>query len=366
MGFMIPVAQPTLDGNEKKYVLECFDEKWIAAGGRFVKGFEEGFSKFCGSKYGIATSSGTTALHLALMAIGIKPGDEVIVPDLTFAATANCALHSCAKPVLVDVDPQSWTMDPEKIAEKITPRTKAIIPVHLYGHPADMDPILEIARDHKLTVIEDACPAHGSEYKGRRVGSLGDMACFSFHASKLISTGEGGIITTNNPDFVDRATLIRDQGMRNTNYYWHPVVGYNYRLTNVQAAIGVAQLETLEEKINLKMKQIEYYHNKLRKIHGITVPTPKNNVKQVRPFYTILVEDSYGMNRDELDAKLKSHGIDRRPVFYPLHSMPPYKEENKYPVATEIGRKGLQIPSSLNLTHEQIDMIVDLIKQYGK
>lgn len=361
-GRFIPVAQPTLKGNEQKYIKECFDDNWIAAGGKFVKRFEEEFSEYVGAKYGIACSNGTTALHLCLVSLGIKAGDEVIVPDLTFAATANCALHGGAKPVMVDVLEGTWTIDPSKIEEKITGKTKAIIPVHLYGHPAEMDEINEIAERHSLTVIEDACPSHGSEYRGKRTGSLGYAGCFSFHASKIITTGEGGIITTDNKEFVEKATLHRDQGMKKPKFYWHPVIGYNYRLTNLQAAVGVAQLEQLPDMINQKERQTELYYSLLSKVKGITLPQTRKYVKRVLPFMAILVEDDYGMDRDKLAEKLRAKGIETRPVFYPLHTMPPYSHEGDFPVATEIARKGLQLPSSLNLTEEDIRMIVEELK----
>ncbi len=368
--FKYPVAQPMLRGNELKYIKECIDTNWIAAGGNFVKRFEDGFASYCGTKYGIACSSGTTALHLALMGYGIGNGDEVIVPVFTFAATANAVIHAGAKPVFVDIERDSWTIDPKKLEEKITKRTKAVMPVHIYGHPADMDEINKIANDYNLKVIEDACPSHGSEYNGRRTGSLGDAGCFSFHASKIITTGEGGMITTDDAEFTERAALIRDQGFRKTNYYWHEVIGYNYKLTNVQAAIGVAQLEALDEKIKLKAEQTSYYYSLLRKVPGISLPKDKSNVKRVLPFMVFLLDDGFPLKRSELDAKLKEHGIDRRPLFYPLHHMPPYKgyvsKNEKFPVAEDISYRGLQIPSSLSLTKEDIKSIVGAIAEIAK
>lgn len=370
MAFKYPVAQPTFSGKEIEYLKDCIDTKWIAAGGPYVRKFEEGFAKFCGTEIGIACSSGTTALHLCMIGHNIGPGDEVIVPDMTFAATANIVLHSHATPVFVDIDPVSWTLDASKVEEAITEKTKAIIPVHLYGHPADMDPINKLAKEHNLKVIEDACPSHGSEYNGKRTGSLGDAGCFSFHASKLITTGEGGIITTNDREFADRAILARNQGFVNTNYYWHPVVGYNYRLTNLQAAVGVAQLEVLEETIQKKMEQTKYYHSLLKEIPGISIQKTKENVKRVQPFMTITLEENFPLKRDDLDAKLKERGIDRRPVFYPLHHMPPYKKYTKpwqaFPVSEDVSYRSLQIPSSLNLTKENIEEIVNTIAEIGK
>lgn len=360
----LPAAQPTLEGNELKYIKECFKSNWIAAGGPFVKQFESEFSKLCNRPYGVATSSGTTALHLALLAYGIKPGDEVIVPDFTFAASANCVLHSCAAPRFVDANADYFTIDPNKIEEAITPRTKAIIPVHVYGHPADMDAINEIAQRHNLKVIEDACPAHGSEYKGKPVGSLGDAGCFSFHASKLIATGEGGMLITDDADYAERARVIRDQGYVRGKYYWHDVIGYNYRLTNVQAAIGVAQLETYKKKIKAKESQMALYSKLLSKIPDISVPKTAPYAKRIATFIIISVEDSFGLTRDEIALKLKEQNIETRPVFYPLHKMKPYAQfasGQEFPVAEEISRKGLQLPSSLNLTNDDIKRVCSAI-----
>ncbi|MBI2529683.1 MAG: DegT/DnrJ/EryC1/StrS family aminotransferase [Candidatus Diapherotrites archaeon] len=362
----LPAAQPTLDGNELKYIKECFKSNWIAAGGPFVKQFESEFAELCNRAHGVATSSGTTALHLALLAYGIKPGDEVIVPDFTFAASANCALHSCAIPNFVDADADYFTIDVNKIEEAITSKTKAIIPVHVYGHPADMDPIMEIAQRHNLKVIEDACPAHGSEYKGKPVGSLGDAACFSFHASKLIATGEGGMLVTDDADYAECARIIRDQGYVRGKYYWHEVIGYNYRLTNVQAAIGVAQLETYKKKIKAKLAQMSLYNKLLSKIPGISVPKTAPYAKRIATFIIISVEDSFGLTRDEIALKLKGQDIETRPVFYPLHRMKPYApfaSGKEFPIAEEISRKGLQLPSSLNLTNEDIRRICTSIAE---
>ena len=363
---LLPAAQPTLDGNELKYIKECFKSNWIAAGGPFVKQFESGFAELCSRAHGVATSSGTTALHLALLAYGIRPGDEVIVPDFTFAASANCALHSNAVPRFVDADADYFTIDPNKIEEAINPKTKAIIPVHVYGHPADMGPIMEIAQRHNLKVIEDACPAHGSEYKGKPVGSLGDAGCFSFHASKLIATGEGGMIVTDDAEYAERARIIRDQGYVRGKYYWHEVIGYNYRLTNVQAAIGVAQLETYKKKIKAKLAQMSLYSKLLSKIPGISVPKNAPYARRIATFIIISVEDDFGLNRDEITLKLKEQNIETRPVFYPLHKMKPYAQfasGKEFPVAEEISRKGLQLPSSLNLTKDDIKRVCTSIAE---
>jgi len=362
---MIPVTDVSLGGNELAYVTDCIKTGWVSSLGKYVREFEERFSQYCGAKYGIATSNGTTALHLGLAVLGIGPGDEVIVPTLTFIATANAVTYTGARPVFVDSEPQTWNMDPARIEEKITGCTKAIIPVHLYGHPADMDPILEIAKRHHLYVIEDAAEAHGALYKGRRAGSLGDMSCFSFYGNKIITTGEGGMVLTDNAEWAERARSLRDHGMSKEKRYWHPEIGFNYRLTNLQAALGVAQLERIEEIIAAKRRNAALYNDLLRSVPGISLPPEASWARNVYWMYSILAEDSYGLARDELMKELKARDIDSRPFFYPIHTMPPYQagaEGQEFPVATELSRKGLNLPSSATLTPQQITQICQVLK----
>ncbi len=362
---MIPVTDVSLGGNELAYVTDCIKTGWVSSLGKYVREFEERFSQYCGAKYGIATSNGTTALHLGLAVLGIGPGDEVIVPTLTFIATANAVTYTGARPVFVDSEPQTWNMDPARIEEKITGCTKAIIPVHLYGHPADMDPILEIAKRHHLYVIEDAAEAHGALYKGRRAGSLGDMSCFSFYGNKIITTGEGGMVLTDNAEWAERARSLRDHGMSKEKRYWHPEIGFNYRLTNLQAALGVAQLERIEEIIAAKRRNAALYNGLLRSVPGISLPPEASWARNVYWMYSILAEDSYGLARDELMKELKARDIDSRPFFYPIHTMPPYQagaEGQEFPVATELSRKGLNLPSSATLTPQQITQICQVLK----
>ncbi|KKM16310.1 hypothetical protein LCGC14_1687160, partial [marine sediment metagenome] len=242
---MIPVAEPILGEEELKNVIEAIKTGWISSKGKFITEFENGFARYCGVKFGVTTSNGTAALHLALKALGIKEGDEIIIPDLTFVATASTVKYCNAKPVLVDIHPNYWCIHPEKIEEMITSKTKAIIPVHLYGNSCDMDPIMHIAREHDLYVIEDAAEAHGGKYKGKMLGSFGDISCFSFYANKTITTGEGGMCLTNDKDLAEKMINLRDHGMNKEKRYWHDIIGYNYRMTNLQAAVGVAQLAKL-------------------------------------------------------------------------------------------------------------------------
>ncbi|MDD5129516.1 MAG: aminotransferase class I/II-fold pyridoxal phosphate-dependent enzyme [Candidatus Omnitrophica bacterium] len=364
--FHIPVTEPEIEGKELEYVTDCIATGWVSSGGKYVKLFEDNFSEFCQTKYSIAVSNGTAALHLALAVLGVGKGDEVIVPTLSFIATANAVSYTGAKPVFVDVQKDTWNIDPEKIKDAITSRTKAIIPVHLYGHPADMDPILSLAKKHKLYVIEDAAEAHGAEYKGKKVGSFPDVGCFSFFGNKIITTGEGGMITTNNPDIAQKAIILRDHGMSREKKYWHPYIGFNYRLTNIQAAIGVAQLEKIASLIKRKRENARLYSCLLKGVKGIVLPVEKKWAKSVYWMYSILVEDSYGISRDLLMRKLSERGIDTRPVFYPIHIMPPYADNKKFPIAEEISRKGISLPSAVSLKEDEIRRIAAAIKEIGR
>lgn len=359
---MIPVAEPNLSGNELKYVKDCIETGWISSIGEYVKKFEEGFSKYCGVKHGIAVANGTVALHLALEALGIKTGDEVIIPALTFVATANAVKYTGAKPVFIDSEPRTWNIDPEKIEEKITKKTKAIIPVHLYGHPCDMDRINEIAEKHGLKVIEDAAEAHGAEYKKKKVGSLSDISCFSFYGNKILTTGEGGMCLTDDEEIAEKMEQLKDHGMSKERRYYHPQIGYNYRLTNIQAALGLAQLERIEQTVETKRRNARLYNSLLKDIKGIVLPVEEPWAKNVYWMYSLLVEKDYQLGRDELMAKLKQEGIDTRPFFIPLHKMPYLNEGLKLPVAEKLGQIGMNLPSSVKLTKEQIDKITSVIR----
>jgi len=362
----LPVAEPEIGERELQYVTECITSGWISSTGKFVTEFEERFACFCGTKYAIATANGTVALHLALAVLGIGPGDEVIVPTLSFIATANAVTYTGAKPVFVDSESTTWNIDPSKIEAAITPRTKVIMPVHLYGHPADMDAIKAIAEKHRLHVIEDAAEAHGALYRGVKVGGIGDMGCFSFFGNKIITTGEGGMIVTNSDEFNRKARILRDHGMNPEKKYWHEVIGFNYRLTNLQAAIGVAQMEKVEKVIARKREMAERYQSLLQGLSGITFPSEASWAKSVFWMCAVLVEKDYGMSRDELIKVLKENGIDTRPVFYPIHTMPPYYEGKVYPVAEEISAKGVCLPSGTGMTDEEIERVASLIKKHAR
>ena len=366
MKYKIPVAEPLLGQEELELVADCVRSGWISSKGEYIGRFEEEFARYCGCKYGVAVHNGTVALHLALVALGVGPGDEVIMPDLTFIATANAVIYTGAKPVYVDVHPRYWCMDPEKVEERITDRTKAIIPVHLYGHPCDMDAIRDIAEDHGLYVVEDAAEAHGAEYKGRKVGSLSDVACFSFYGNKIITTGEGGMCVTDNEELAEKMRLLRNHGMDPNRRYWHIMVGFNYRMTNIQAAIGLAQLKKLDKFIEVKRRNARLYSSLLEDVKGIVLPPEEPWAKSVYWLYSILIEDDFGMSRDELMRFLEEHGVETRPFFNPIHIMPPYRTGESFPVTERLARTGINLPSSVKLTEEEIEYVANLIREASK
>ena len=368
---MIPVAEPCIGDEELKNVIEAVKSGWISSKGKFIKEFEKEFAKYCGVKYGVTTANGTVALHLALKALGIGKGDEVIVPTLTFVATANAVTYCNAKPMFVDSHSEYWCIDPEKIEDNITKNTKAIIVVHLYGHPCDMDWIMDIAEDRGLYVIEDCAEAHGAEYKGRKVGSFGDIACFSFYGNKIITTGEGGMCITNNEELVEKMRLLRDHGMDRHKKYWHEVIGFNYRMTNLQAAIGVAQLKKLDKFIQKKRLIAKWYTEELKELECkelIKLHPEMPWAKCVYWMYSILIEDKAKISRDELMKKLEENGIETRPFFTPMHLLPIYNSGKGLPIAENLAKRGLNLPSSINLKNNQVSCIantlVEAIKQW--
>jgi perosamine synthetase len=299
-----------------------------------------------------------------LEALGVGKGDEVIVPTLTFIATANVVTFTGAKPVFVDSHPDYWCMDPNKIEESITPRTKGIIPVHLYGHPCDMDLINAIARSHKLWVVEDAAEAHGAEYKGRRVGAFSDIACFSFYGNKIITTGEGGMCLTDSEELAAKLQILRDHGQNPNRRYWHDIIGFNYRMTNLQAAVGVAQVKKIDTLIERKRQLAKWYAEALEALHrkaGLTLPSEMPWAKNVYWMYSILLSEKFGLTRDEVAAKLGERGIETRPLFYPLHIMPPYQNCGTFPISEDLSRKGLTLPCGFNIGKAQVTEICEHI-----
>jgi perosamine synthetase len=356
----IPVAAPTLNGNEKAYVVDCLDSTWISSNGKYIERFEQAFADFCGVQHAAACCNGTVALHLALMALGVGPSDEVIVPTLTFVATANAVTYCGARPVFVDSEPETWNIDPAVIEAKITPRTKGIVVVHLYGHPVDMDSILFVARRHGLFVIEDAAEAHGAEYKGRRVGAIGDIGAFSFYGNKIITAGEGGMVVTDDDHLASRIRQLKGQGMDPTRRYWFPVVGYNYRMTNVAAAIGLAQLEKVEWHLQRRLEVAAWYREQLAGINGVSYQCEKEWARHVYWMVSIVLDDDVSSSRDEVMANLQDCGIETRPVFYPMHTLPPYRsssQKNSFPVAERIARRGITLPTWAGLAKEDVQFV---------
>lgn len=354
----IPVAQPRLAGNERRYVLDCIDSSWISSAGKYISSFEEMFARFCGVKHAITANNGTTALHLALVAMDLQPGDEVIIPTVTYIATANAVRYCGATPVLADVCKETMNLDPKDIERRITPRTKGIIPVHLYGHPADMTAINEIARRHKLWVLEDAAEAHGAEVSGRRVGGLGTCATFSFFGNKIVTTGEGGMITTDDDELAARLRLFRGQGMDPKRRYWFPVVGYNYRMTNIQAALGVAQMETIDEAIADRDLLARTYDRHLAPLRDrLVLPTCEPWARQVFWMYTVFLRDGGEKERDAVMRQLDAQGIETRPVFYPMHVLPPYLQDSTFPTADLWAQRGINLPTYQGLAEAQVERI---------
>lgn len=363
---MIPVCEPVLDGREMKYVMDCLETNWISSAGKYIPLFEEKFSQYCGVPYGVACSNCTTGLHMAMVALGIGPGDEVIIPDFTLIVSGNTVILAGAKPVFVDVDPKTWCLDATLIEAKITPRTKAIMAVHMYGHPCDMETITEIARKHGLFVIEDCAQAHGAEVNGRKAGSFGDVACFSFYGNKILTTGEGGMVLCQDENIAAKLRLLRDQGFQEPRFI-HEVIGFNYRITNIQAAIGVAQTEMIEEKIEAKRRIGHTYNKLLAGTQDFTLPHEEPWAKNVYWMYGILIEESFGVGKDALMKRLKDKGIDTRSFFYPMHMQPAYEGSDprfpdrvgEYPVSEDLWNRGLYLPSGIGLSQAQMEEVVE-------
>jgi perosamine synthetase len=363
----IPVCEPYLGGREAEYVQDCLSSNWISSAGKYLAQFEAGFARYCGCEQGIATTSGTTALHLAVAARGLGPGDEIIMPAFTIAAPLFAALYVGATPVLVDVDPDTWTMRVDHIAAKVGPRTRAILPVHMYGHPCDMDPVNELAQRHDLWVLEDAAEVHGAEYKGRKCGSLGDAACFSFYANKIISTGEGGMVVTNDAAFAERCRSLKNLAFNHDRRFLHDAIGFNYRMTNLQAAVGLAQLEKANEYVALRRGHATSYTALLRDVEGLRLPVERAWARNVYWMYGVVVEDTFGCSRDDLMTGLAERGVETRTFFVPMHEQPAFRQRElfcneQYPVASDLGRRGLYLPSSTGLSETDLAYVVDAVR----
>ncbi len=358
----LPVADTDLSGREREYLLQAFDSGWLSGSGPFVERFERGVADYCGVRHGLACANGTVALHLALLAFGVGPGDEVIVPSLTYIATANAVTYCGATPVFADCDPGTWNVSADAMRALITERTKGIIVVHLYGNPVDMDPVTALARQHGLFVVEDAAEAHGTLYKGRRAGIFGDVATFSFYGNKLMTTGEGGMVLTDNDDLMAKMRLLRGQGMDPARRYWFPMVGYNYRLTNLQCALGVAQLERLPEFLVNRRRLAARYAAVLADIPGISLQTEQGEGISSWWMFSIRLSDQ--ATRDRVMAALAEVNIETRPLFWPLHMLPPYELAGaNCPVSEAVGLSGLNLPTGGHVTDGDVDQIRSIIKQ---
>ena len=374
---MIPVNEPLLEHRELEYVTDCVRTGWISSAGRYIEEFEEKWAQYCGRRYGVTVSNGTVALQVAVAALGLNPGDEVILPTFTIISCALAVISNGGTPVLVDSDPRTWCMDTSKIEEKITQRTRAIMPVHIYGHPVDMDPVLELAQKYGLSIIEDAAEVHGAEYlSGRhsdqpvwkRCGGFGTLSCFSFYANKLITTGEGGMVLTDDLVLADKARSLRNLCFQPQRRFYHEELGFNFRLTNLQAAMGLAQVERIEEIIERKRWMGGEYSVRLADINGLQLPVEESWARNVYWMYGIVLGKETGLDAAAFAQNLRDRGIETRPFFLGMHEQPVFHERElflheHYPVAENIARQGLYLPSGLALTEKQLSQVCDAVSE---
>ncbi|WP_458012102.1 DegT/DnrJ/EryC1/StrS family aminotransferase [Candidatus Solincola sp.] len=361
----IPVAKPYIGEKELEYVTQAIRTGWISSRGDFVQRFEALLASFIGSKYGIACSSGTAALHLALLALGVGPGDEVIVPSLTYVASANAISYCGATPVFADVDPETWCISLEEVEKNISPRTKAVMPVHLYGNVCEMDQLMELARAKGIYVIEDCAEAHGALYKERRAGSFGDISCFSFFGNKIITTGEGGMCITDSEEYARCVRYYCDQCASPDKRYWHNQIGYNYRLTNLQAAVGVAQLERVEDTLQKKQEIAKSYNEVLKPLEKrglVRLQKVREGVFSAHWMYTLVIESDSGFSRDDFIVEMDKRGVETRPAFYPLHTLPPYRTRIRLKNSEFISAHGVSLPSGPDISDEELSYVCQAIE----
>jgi len=373
---VIPVNEPRLDGRELEYVTECLKTGWISSAGRFIGEFEESWAAYCGRGYGVAVCNGTVALQLAVAALDLGPGDEVIMPAFTIISCAMAIVYQGAVPVLVDADPAIWCMDVAKVEARITPRTRAIMPVHMYGHPVDMDPLLDLAEKHGLAIIEDAAEAHGAEYlsrrgpepEWRRCGSFGDLSCFSFYANKLVTTGEGGMVVTDDEALAKRLRLLRNLAFSPEQRFLHKELGFNFRLTNLQAAIGLAQVERIGETIERKRRIGTRYLEALASLPVIRIQAERPWARSVWWMNGLVLAKESGYTAVSLAKELATLGVETRPFFLGMHRQPALRDRGlfdgeTYPVTEELADMGLYLPSGVGLTEEQQETVIAAMKQ---
>jgi perosamine synthetase len=356
----IPVAAPVLNGNERAYVLDCLDSGWISSVGRYISAFESAFAKACGTRHAIACCNGTAAIHLLLHGLGVGPGDEVIIPTLTFVATANAVLYCGAVPVFVDADWDTWNIDVRQVEKAITPRTRAILVVHLYGLPVDMEPLREVAGRHGIQLLEDAAEAFGAAFRGCPAGSLGRAATFSLFGNKTLSTGEGGMITTDDDALAAHLRQLRGQGMDPGRRYWFPILGFNYRMTNVAAAIGLAQIERAEWHLRRRAEVFAGYHAALARVPGLRFQQPDHDSVHGRWMFGVVLPDNSPLTRDQVMEILAGEGIETRPFFHPMHTLPHLlglAVGRVFPVADHLAIHGLCLPTWAGLEPRDIERI---------
>jgi len=365
----IPVSEPFIGELEINNCIDALKTGWISGlKGKYIDEFEKGWSNYCESKYGIACSSGTAALQIATRVLDLGPDDEVIVPTFTNIASILCIYYNGAKPILVDADPETWSMDVEQLSSKISPKTKAILPVHIYGHPVNMNKVKTIAEEHELYIIEDCAEAHGAEVEGKKVGSFSDLACFSFYANKIISTGEGGMLTTNNEEYARKAKQLISMAFSENNRYEHEYLAYNFRMSNILAGIGVGQIKQVDKFIAKKRWIAEEYNKRLENIEGIQTPIEKNWAKNVYWMYGILLNNKFKISRNQLIKYLMENEIESRAFFVPMHQQLVFHKvglfmNEKHPIAENLGMNGLYLPCSLNITIEQIEQVCNVIEK---
>jgi perosamine synthetase len=364
----IPVNEPIVSDLAKKYVNDALDTSWISSAGKYIDKFESKFAKYLGVNYATTVSNGTAALHIALDVLGVSKGDEVIIPDLTIISCAAAVRYLDAIPVFVDVKESTGNIDPQKIEAAITKKTKVIMVVDLYGHPADYKEINKIAKKYNLSILEDAAEAHGAEYYGQKAGSLADIATFSFYANKIITTGEGGMVVTDKKDLIEKIKLKKNLSHKPGQRFFHEEIGYNYRMTNLQAALGLANLEDIDKYLNKKYKIAKFYNDRLKKYSFLKLPKQNEHVKSVYWMYTIELLKNSPISRDDFMSKLKEKGVDTRTYFYPLHTMPALSDfvnnnSNDFPIANKLSKNGFYIPSGLALTIEQMEYVTKSIDE---
>jgi perosamine synthetase len=364
---MIPVNEPKLGEKEINYVMDCLKTGWISSSGRYIEEFERRWAEYCHMPYAIAVSNGTVALEAAVACMDLQPGDEVIMPTFTIISCALAVVEHGGVPVLIDNDPETWCMNVEQIESKISSRTRAIMAVHIYGHPVDMDPIIALAKEYGLIVIEDAAEAHGAEYRGRRCGGLGDISCFSFYANKIVTTGEGGMILARDEALAEKLRSYRNLCFRPEKRFYHTELGRNYRLTNLQAAIGLAQLEEIESHLTHKRWMAAAYNDYLKEISQLQLPVEKSWAKNVYWMYGFVLDESIGMDAVEFARRMKEQGVDTRPFFLGMHEQPVFVKRGlfageHYPVAERLARQGMYLPSGLTLTEEQLDLVCQAVR----